>query len=226
MDKVLIVTGAQGTLGRAVSEAARAAGFRLAMLDAAAPDGGRREDGVLEIGGIDLADPDAALAAVDQVRAVFGRVDGVANVAGGFIWRTVEAADVEAWRRMFAMNVLTAAAVARAAIPLLRQSRGAIVNVAAAAAQRAGAGFAPYAASKAGVLRLTEALAEELKDDGVRVNAVSPTIIDTPANRRDMPDADPSAWVAPADLANVILFLLSDAARAVTGAQIVVGARA
>jgi N-acyl-D-aspartate/D-glutamate deacylase len=102
----------------------------------------------------------------------------------------------------------------------IEQSRGRIVNVGAAAARQAGAGMGAYAASKAGVERLTQALAEELKDQGVNVNAVLPSILDTPANRSSMPDADYKRWVAPADLARVIAFLLSNDSAAVTGALI------
>jgi len=116
------------------------------------------------------------------------------------------------------MNVRTALIATRSVLPLLKASKGAVVNVGANAAAKAGAGMGAYAASKAGVARLTEALAEELKDEGVRVNAVLPSIIDTPANRADMPDADFSRWVSPENLAQVIAFLLSPDATAVTGA--------
>jgi NAD(P)-dependent dehydrogenase (short-subunit alcohol dehydrogenase family) len=118
------------------------------------------------------------------------------------------------------MNVLTALSASRAALSGLKKSRGSIVNVGANAALHAAAGMGPYTAAKAGVHRLTEALAEELRPSGVRVNAVLPSIIDTPANRRDMPDADKSAWVAPEDLARVILFLASAEASAVNGALV------
>jgi NAD(P)-dependent dehydrogenase (short-subunit alcohol dehydrogenase family) len=122
---------------------------------------------------------------------------------------------------MFAMNLKTAVHASKAAIPhLLASGAGRIVNVGAASAIKAGVGFGPYAASKGAVHRLTESLAEELKNRGVTVNAVLPSIIDTPANRADMPGASFDHWVAPADLAAVILFLVSDEARAVTGALI------
>jgi NAD(P)-dependent dehydrogenase (short-subunit alcohol dehydrogenase family) len=124
------------------------------------------------------------------------------------------------------MNVETAANATRAAIPALRASgSGRIVNVGANGAVKAGAGMGAYAASKAGVHKLTEALAEELKADGVTVNAVLPSILDTPANRADMPGADVETWVKPDDLAAVILFLASERARAVTGALLPVTGR-
>jgi NAD(P)-dependent dehydrogenase (short-subunit alcohol dehydrogenase family) len=138
----------------------------------------------------------------------------------------LETSRMEGWHKLFLMNVQTAANASRAAIPHLRRSAaGRIVNVGANAALKASAGMGPYAASKAGVHSLTESLAEELKADGVTVNAVMPSIIDTPANRADMPKADFAAWVAPADLAAVMLFLASEEARAVTGALIPVTGR-
>jgi NAD(P)-dependent dehydrogenase (short-subunit alcohol dehydrogenase family) len=127
---------------------------------------------------------------------------------------------------MYSMNVLTCATMTNAALPMLKASgEGRIVNIGAASAIQATAGMGAYAASKAGVHRLTESLAEELKDANVTVNAVMPSILDTPANRADMPKADFSAWVLPADLASVILFLASEEARAVTGALVPVSGR-
>ena len=125
--------------------------------------------------------------------------------------------DPATWDRLYALNVKTCANMCRAAIPALSAAGGRIVNVGAGGAVKAAAGMGPYAASKSGVHRLTEALAEELKGK-VAVNAVLPSIIDTPQNRADMPKADFATWVSPADLAAVILFLASDDARAVTGA--------
>ena len=129
------------------------------------------------------------------------------------------------WDRLYAMNLKTALVATRALLPLLKVGRGSIVNVGAAASVKAAAGMGAYAASKAGVARLTEALAEELKNDLVRVNAVLPSIIDTPPNRADMPDAEFDRWVSPAQLSAVIAFLLSPAASAVTGALIPVTGR-
>ena len=156
------------------------------------------------------------------VKARFGRIDALFNIAGGFRWEKIgDAAGAESWDRLFAINLKTALNASRAALPYFLEGRGGrIVNVGAQSAQRAAAGFGAYAASKSAVHRLTESLADELKLSGVTVNAVLPSIIDTPANRRDMPTAEFDRWVAPADLAAVMLFLASDAARAVTGALI------
>jgi NAD(P)-dependent dehydrogenase (short-subunit alcohol dehydrogenase family) len=159
------------------------------------------------------------------VAAHFGGLDALLNIAGGFVWQTTDDAD-PAWAKMFALNVTTALNASRAALPHLKAAaEGRIVNVGANAALKSAAGMGAYAASKAGVHRLTESLAEELKDTPVTVNAVLPSILDTARNRQDMPDADPAKWVAPADLARVMLFLASPESRAITGALIPVTGR-
>ena len=159
------------------------------------------------------------------VASVVSGVDSLAvlhqnlNIAGGFTWETLQDGSIQSWPAMYRLNVLTAANACRSAIPHLKRSAaGRIVNVGAASAVKATLGMGPYAASKAGVHQLTHSLAEELKADGVTVNAVLPSILDTPTNRADMPKADFAAWVAPEDLASVMLFLASEEARAVTGA--------
>lgn len=221
--RVLAVTGGFGVLGRAVVEAAVAQGWAVAAIDHAAD--GPAPTGVLKLGGVDLTDPAQAEAAVQRVIAAFGRLDALANVAGGFVWQTTDDAD-PAWDRMFAINLTTALNAGRAAVGHLKRSdAGRIVNIGAAGALKAATGMGAYAASKSAVHRLTEALAEELKATTVTVNAVLPSILDTPQNRADMPDADPAAWVAPADLAAVILFLASPEARAMTGALVPVTGR-
>jgi NAD(P)-dependent dehydrogenase (short-subunit alcohol dehydrogenase family) len=144
----------------------------------------------------------------------------VVNLAGGFVWEMIEGGSLDNWDKMYRMNLRTAATSASAALPHLLKSGGAVVNVGAAAAANPGTGMAPYAASKAGIAALTMSLAEELRTRGVRVNAVLPTIIDTPTNRADMPDADTSAWVKPVSVARVIAFLISPDSGAITGASI------
>ncbi|WP_372706436.1 SDR family NAD(P)-dependent oxidoreductase [Brevundimonas sp.] len=217
-ERVIAITGGHGVLGRAVVEAALADGLKVAVIDHAS--GQSVPDGVLELGGVDLTDAPSATRAVDAVAAHFGRLDGLLNVAGGFVWQTIDDAD-PAWGKMFALNLTTALNASRAALPHLKASpEGRIVNVGANGALKAAAGMGAYAASKAGLHRLTEALAEELKDTSVTVNAVLPSILDTEQNRKDMRDADPAKWVAPADLARVMLFLASPESRAITGALI------
>ncbi len=222
-DRVVVVTGGFGALGRAVGDAAAARGARIVLMgrgEGAAPDGG------LAVGGVDLSDFAVVQAAMTKVAERFGRIDVLLNVAGGFAWQTVEEGALDTWDRLYAMNLKTALVASKAAIPhLVASGSGRIVNIGAAAAARAGAGMGAYAASKAGVARLTESLAEELKDRGVTVNAVLPSIMDTDANRRDMPDADFVRWVTVDELSAVILFLASEAASGVTGALIPVAGR-
>ncbi|WP_332764450.1 SDR family NAD(P)-dependent oxidoreductase [Phenylobacterium sp.] len=226
--RVFAITGASGVLGSAVAKAAAAQGARVALIDYAEHSDALAACGpeAIMLGGVDLTDAVAASAAIDAVADRFGGLDAVINVAGGFKWVTVEDSFMESWHRMFLMNVQTAANTSRAAIPYLKRSlAGRIVNIGANGALKASLGMGPYAASKAGVHALTESLAAELKADGVTVNAVLPSIIDTPTNRADMPKADFAAWVSPEDLAAVILFLASPDACAVTGALIPVTGR-
>jgi NAD(P)-dependent dehydrogenase (short-subunit alcohol dehydrogenase family) len=222
--KVVVVTGASGALGKVVAETALARGAKVAGVDHAAsqiPVTATR----IELGGVDLSDAAQAKKAIDAAAAHFGRLDALINIAGGFAFETVAEGDPKTWQRMYALNVLTALNASRSALPHLAASRSArIVNVGAIAALQAGAGMGAYAASKAGVHRLTEALAAEWKGK-VTVNAVLPSIIDTAANRASMPKADFSKWVTPQELAEVILFLVSDAASAVTGALLPVSGR-
>ena len=222
--KVIVVTGALGALGKVVAEVALARGARVAGVDygtsqiAATPDR-------IEFGGVDLSDAAQAKKAIDAVASHFGRLDALVNIAGGFAYETVAEGDPKTWQRMYALNVLTALNTSRSAVPHLAASASArIVNVGAMGALQAGSGMGAYAASKAGVHRLTEALAAEWKGK-ITVNAVLPSTIDTPANRASMPKADFGKWVTPQELADVILFLVSDAASAVTGALLAVNGR-
>lgn len=219
--RVIAVTGAAGALGRAVVERLAESGAQVAAIDLAAEIPG---PAALALAGVKLDDPAATAAALEAIGARFGRLDGLANIAGGFVFTTVADAGPEVWQAMWRINLTTAVNACRAALPMLAASGGAIVNIGAAAAIKSGAGMAPYAASKAAVARMTESLAEEWKGK-VRINALLPTIIDTAANRRDMPKADFTAWVAPAEVAAAIEFLLSPAASGITGALIPIAGR-
>jgi NAD(P)-dependent dehydrogenase (short-subunit alcohol dehydrogenase family) len=220
-DRIVVVTGALGVLGRAVAEAAVAAGATVVAVDrmtGAAPAGAQSAPP------LDLGDPQATQAAFAQIAGRHGRIDALVNIAGGFRWETLADGLIETWDQLYQINLRTAVNACKAALPHV-PAGGRIVNIGAAGAVEAGAGMGAYAASKAGVARLTEALAEELKARDITVNAVLPSIIDTPANRADMADADPTRWVRPQDLAGVIVFLLGARAAAVTGALIPVTGR-
>jgi NAD(P)-dependent dehydrogenase (short-subunit alcohol dehydrogenase family) len=223
-NKVVVITGALGALGQVVAESALARGAKVAGLDHAPSQMPATPDR-LELGGVDLSDSLQAQRAIDAAMLHFGRLDALINIAGGFTFEAVAEGDSKSWQRMYALNVLTALNASRAALEHLAASNaGRIVNVGALGALQAGAGMGAYAASKAGVHRLTEALAAEWKGK-VTVNAVLPSIIDTEANRASMPKADFAKWVRPQELAEVILFLASDAASAVTGALLPVAGR-
>ncbi len=169
----------------------------------------------------DLADPAAAAAFVDQAQQRLGLLDAVALVAGGWAGGTsFDQAPVEEWSRMLRGNLDSAAFVCRAALPHLRTQGGSIVAVGSRAAESGGSGMAAYAVSKLALHALVRVLAQENRAQGVRVNAVLPGTIDTPANRNAMPKADASAWTSPDKIADVVLYLLSSESSATTGALV------
>lgn len=217
----IAVTGAFGALGRSVVRTLADADARVAAIDLTGPCAGMTGDpAILPLPEVDLAELDSARSAFARIGEAFGGLDGLCNLAGGFRWQRLADGEPAAFDLMFWMNLRTAAVASTAALPLLADGRASIVNIAALSALKAGEGMAAYAAAKAGVMKLTEALAEELKPRGIRVNAVLPSIIDTPANRADMRDADFSRWVRPEEIAHLIAFLLSDLASGVNGALI------
>ena len=226
----VVVTGAFGNLGVAVARIFRKQGAAVALLGHSPPPAQVTAEFPAPhcvLGGVDLTQVLSVDTAMKTVRSRLGSIDVLINIAGGFRWQTVEQGDVDGWDAMFASNLKTAVVTTKAALPsLLESPAGRIINVGGGAAARAAAaGMGAYAASKAGVHKLTESLAEELKDRGITVNAVLPGTIDTPQNRADMPKADFSRWVQPSAIASVIAFLASDEAAAVTGALLPVYGR-
>lgn len=220
-----MITGASGNLGRAVAAAFAQRGANLALVD-------RMRDKLEHAYGsedtktffvtADLVDPSAAVAAAESIRERFGRIDVLCNIAGGFrMGDPVHETTDDDWNFLFDINARTFLDAVRAVVPgMIESGGGKIVSVAAYGALKGAANMGAYAASKDVVIRLTESMASELRDKRINVNCVLPTIIDTPENRAAMPDADPDRWVAPADLANVIVFLASEEARAIHGAAI------
>lgn len=216
----VIVTGGFGALGQVVAKAFADRGDKVARVDFA-PSAPSALPGALDLGGVDLTDQAATQGVLDKVASANGGIDVLINIAGGFTWETMEDGSLDSWARMQTMNVMTAATITKLALPELKKSSmGRIINMGAGGAVKADMGMGAYAASKAGVHKLTEALAVELGGTSVTVNAILPSIIDTPINRKDMPDADPKEWVTPQGIANVMLFLASPASGAVTGALI------
>ena len=220
MTRTVVLTGASGNLGRAVASAFADTGANLALLDLKP---GAIQDSATQIFvHTDLLDAQSVQAAADQVLQRFRRIDVLCNLAGGFrMGSPVHETSAQDWEFLFNLNARTVLHTAAAVVPaMLKSGGGKIVNVGAWAAQKGAAQMGAYIASKSAVIRLTETMAAELRERNINVNCVLPTIIDTPENRAAMADADPRRWVAPQDLARVILFLASDAARAVHGAAL------
>ena len=223
--KTVLITGASGNLGRAVAQAFAGHGANRVLIDRSAQHlaqafGAETNEQMLAVA--DLLDQAQVSAMVSKAVERFKRLDVLCNIAGGFrMGEPVHATSDATWQAMFDLNARTLLNVARAVVPrLLEAGGGAIVNVGAFAAQKGAAQMGAYTASKSVVIRLTEAMASELREKKINVNCVLPTVIDTPENRAAMPGADPARWVAPQDLANVIVFLASPAARAIHGAAL------
>jgi NAD(P)-dependent dehydrogenase (short-subunit alcohol dehydrogenase family) len=211
--KVVVITGAAGALGSATAAHFAAAGARLALLDVAAIDG-RHYSRVC-----DLTDPAACRDAVTAIEAAVGPIEVLANIAGGFtMGEAVHETSDETWEFMMNLNARTMLNMARAVVPgMLERGRGRIVNIGAGAGQHGVAQLGAYSASKSVVIRITESMSAELKERGVNVNCILPSVIDTAANRKSMPDADFGRWVRPEEIARVIAFLASAAAEPVHG---------
>jgi NAD(P)-dependent dehydrogenase (short-subunit alcohol dehydrogenase family) len=225
--KRVAVTGGFGTLGVATVNVLQALGARVAAIDRAnGPAAGASLGDAKTFGDVDIGDPAAAKATFATVAEVLGGIDALVNIAGSFRWEKVADGGLETWDFLYNVNARTAVAASKAALPfLVGSTSGSIVNIGAMGAIKAGAGMGAYAASKAGVCKLTEALADELREKDITVNAILPSIIDTPPNRADMPKSNFAHWVKPEQIAALIAFLISDDARAITGALIPIAGR-
>lgn len=226
--RVVIVTGAAGNLGNAVTRAFQSAGARLTLVDRAEdrlqrlyPDMVDSSDYLLA-DSVDLTSAEAVQSMVDKTLERFGQIQVLVNTAGGYRAGTpVHETSLETWDFMLNLNARSVFLVSRAVIPhLLQQRYGKIINVAARVARQGRANMAVYSASKSAVVHLTESMAAELKGEGINVNCILPSTIDTPANRRAMPEADYSSWVKPQAIAEVILFLASDSASPLHGVAV------
>ena len=223
--KAVVVTGGTGALGSAVVEDLLAEGWTVHVPWTTQGSAEALAGGLGHLPGlhlaprpVDLTAPDAVEGYVEAVGRASGGLDALCNLVGGFAMGSLEATDPQVWDRMMDTNAKVPFLCVRAALPMLRASRrGAVVRVAAAAAASPRGGMSAYLASKAAVVSLTRNLAEELADDGITVNAVAPTIIDTPAKRRTMPDADRSTWLSTREIAGVVRFLVGPEARTVSG---------
>lgn len=219
--KTCLITGAAGNLGRAVAQAFASEGASLILMDLHEEHLRSAYGGELagrRFARADLRDAESVARALPAVT----RIDILCNIAGGFrIGQPVHETSEETWELMLGLNAKSVINCARAVVPgMLSAGYGKIVNIAALAGLSGKANMGPYSASKSAVIRLTESMSAELRDKGINVNCILPSIIDTPQNRADMPKADPRRWVAPEALADVVLFLASDAARAIHGAAI------
>jgi len=219
--RTILITGASGALGQAVVAGLGGHGTNLVLIDrelAAAPHG------VLSLAADLTSEADVAHAAGLAAKR-FGRVDVFVHVAGGFeMGEPVHGLSRASWDRMMDINAWSFVNVAKHIVPLMRgEGGGRIVAVTAGAAAHGEAHKGAYVASKAALQRLVEAMAAELRVDGFTVNSIAPTILDTPANRAAMPNADRSRWIQLADAAAAVAFLVSEAGRAVNGQHIVLG---
>jgi len=227
--KVIIVTGAAGNVGSALAILLAERGARIVAVDTVrdrleAITLGLAGEGHIALSTYDLTDSAATEALVAEAVARCGAVHAVGTTVGGFAMAKLADAGPDQWDHMFALNVKTTWNIYRAAVPTIRAAGGgALCGIGSAAGLRGWGEMAAYGATKSAVMRLTESLADELRPDGIRVNAVLPTTIDTPQNRQAMPGADTSRWVKPRQVAEAMAFLLSGSASAVSGQLLQVG---
>jgi NAD(P)-dependent dehydrogenase (short-subunit alcohol dehydrogenase family) len=227
-DQVVVITGASGNLGAAAARGFASAGARLALLDIraepleallgelASPSSHRL------LAPVDMTDEASVEKAIGEIEGELERIDVLLNIAGGYRAGTpVHETELKTWDFMLALNAKSAFLASREVIPhMLRKGGGKIINIGARPGLKGAANAAAYSASKSAVIRLTESMAGELRSEGINVNCIMPGTMDTPENRKAMPDADHEKWVPLEAVIDVIMFLSSDAARAIHGAAI------
>jgi len=221
-DRVVLVTGASGALGSGICERFQEEGATVCATDLVPPED---DDSLLDAEGVDFYEAD--FTDESDVERVVGKVvddharlDALCNIAG--TWRggqPIEETPVDEFEMLFDVNLKTAFLASKHALSQLQKSEGSIVSISSRSSLEGGEGDGPYRASKAGIRRLTETIAEENKGV-VRANAVMPSVIDTPMNRDMMPDSDHEKWVDPVDIATVIAFLCSEGASPTSGAAV------
>jgi NAD(P)-dependent dehydrogenase (short-subunit alcohol dehydrogenase family) len=224
-NSLVVVTGAAGALGRVVAQAFLQQGRPVLLIDCSEQALHSVYEGIAgdtHFLVVDLTDEAATQASLANVFQAKGPAGVLCNIAGGFAMGSeVHDPDGSVWQQMMDLNVATVLNTCRATVPgMLAAGTGKIINVSAASAISGKGTMGAYCASKSAVARLTESMAQELRGRGINVNAVAPSIIDSPANRAAMPEVDPALWVSPQQLADVIGFLASDAASALQGAVI------
>ena len=220
--KVVLITGGSGALGQTVVPAFVQAGARVVSAVRRSSANQAKDQVEIEV---DVTNEEDVQQLVGEVIRKEGRIDALINLVGGFALGRVIETDASLWQRMLTLNLTSAFLLSKAVLPHMQQRRtGRIVHVAARAAMEPFPGAAAYIVSKSGLVALIRVLAMELTGSGVTVNGILPATVDTPANRRSMPDTDPSKWVRPESLAQALIFLASDEADQISGAVMPVGA--
>jgi len=223
-NKTVIITGASGNLGKEAIKKFSELGANVVAVSGRS-DVSNMDGSVFSIKNIDLTKPEHAEKVITQTRDHFSKPDILINIAGGFIWKTVRDTTLKDFNDQFNLNFTTMYNMTIVALTDLEKSNaGRVINIGAIGAIRAEAGMAAYASSKSAVMRFTEALAKE-SNDNITVNAILPSIIDTPANRKNMPNADPSKWVTTTELVDVMVFLSSNEASGINGALLPIKGR-
>jgi NAD(P)-dependent dehydrogenase (short-subunit alcohol dehydrogenase family) len=229
-DKVAMITGGTGALGRAVSERFLSEGAKVAIpyiIDAEVPMleqrlGGRFPKNNLQVSKVDVSNPDQLGKFVAEAEKKFGRIDALVNLVGGF-WggKAVSETTIEEWQAMFDLNLKPTFLCCKAVVPLMQKNKfGRIVSVASRSGLTGAGDFAAYAIAKGAIATFTYSLAEEVLNDGVLVNAIAPSTIDTEANRKAMPNAKHERWVKPEDIAKTVCFLCSDLNQVTSGSVV------